>query len=307
MPSSNTFIPGGFTTIPTTQDIASYRQHLQALRDFINKIYIPDVQAVGAAYPEYFEIGAGSGNLLAYGAFEMDDTPGGSKLFSGGYAEKGAESIRNSVRTSDISESVKYSWYADQTGNLSPASGKTEPEFPKTGAYSWLKAPRLNGKPYEAGPLARMWINGDYQNGISVMDRHVARAFEAQKIAEAMDGWLNELTPGQKAYDDSFDQFSGVGIGLSEAPRGALGHWVEITEGKISHYQVITPTCWNASPRDDNNIAGPMEQALIGTPIENADKPVEALRVIHAYDPCLSCAVHIMRPDEMPVVIHTGK
>jgi hydrogenase large subunit len=307
MPSSNTFIPGGFTTIPTTQDIASYRQHLQALSDFINKIYIPDVQAVGAAYPEYFGIGEGSGNLLAYGAFEMDDTSGGAKLFNGGYAEKGTGSIQNSVRTSDISESVKYSWYADQTGNLSPASGKTEPEFPKTGAYSWLKAPRLNGKPYEAGPLARMWINGDYQNGISVMDRHVARALEAKKIAEAMDGWLNELSPGQKAYDDTFDQFSGIGIGLSEAPRGALGHWVEITEGKISHYQIITPTCWNASPRDDNNIAGPMEQALIGTPIENADKPVEALRVIHAYDPCLSCAVHIMRPDEMPVVIHTGK
>ena len=150
-----------------------------------------------------------------------------------------------------------------------------------------------------------MRINGDYQGNISVMDRHVARALEAAKIAAAMDTWLSELTPGQNAYDDNFDQFSGVGMGLSEAPRGALGHWVEINEGKISHYQVITPTCWNASPRDNRDVPGPMEQALIGTPIENPDQPVEALRVIHSYDPCLACAVHIMRPDQKPMVVHT--
>ena len=138
------------------------------------------------------------------------------------------------------------------------------------------------------------------------MDRHVARALEAVKIARAMTGWLDELIPGQKAYDDNFDQYSGYGVGLSEAPRGALGHWVEITEGKISHYQVITPTCWNASPRDDQDVPGPMEQALIGTPIENPDQPLEALRVIHSYDPCLSCAVHIIRPDKKPMVVHSG-
>ena len=120
-------------------------------------------------------------------------------------------------------------------------------------------------------------------------------------------GWLDELTPGQKSFVDSYEQHSGFGIGLSEAPRGALGHWVQITGGKISHYQVITPTCWNASPRDDTSTAGPMEQALIGTPVEDPEQPVEALRVIHAYDPCLSCAVHIIRPDGKAQVIHTGK
>jgi hydrogenase large subunit len=152
-----------------------------------------------------------------------------------------------------------------------------------------------------------MWVNGDYQNGISVMDRHVARAQEANKVAEAMSRWLDELAPNQRAYDDTFDQRSGFGIGLSEAPRGALGHWIEITAGKISKYQVITPTCWNASPRDDRNIPGPMEQALIGTPIEDPSQPIEALRVIHSYDPCLSCAVHIIRPDRKPLVIHPRK
>ena len=123
-----------------------------------------------------------------------------------------------------------------------------------------------------------------------------------------MSTWLDELTPGKPVFDSSFQQYSGFGIGLSEAPRGALGHWVEITQGKISHYQIITPTCWNASPRDEQNVAGPMEQALIGTPISNPDQPVEALRVIHSYDPCLSCAVHVMSPHKnKTTVLHTGR
>ncbi len=305
MPSTNTFVPGGFTMTPTTKDIDTFRQHLAALSEFITTTYLPDVEAVGAAYSDYFEIGAGSRNLMAYGAFEMDDAAT-TRLFTSGYADSSALNINQGFTTDDISESVKYSWYSDETGGLRPSDGATVPQHPKGDAYSWLKAPRLHGKPFEAGPLARMWVNGDYQQGISVMDRHVARAQEAVKIAEAMGLWLDELTPGEKAFDDSFEQYSGFGIGLSEAPRGALGHWVEITKGKITHYQVITPTCWNASPRDNQDVAGPMEQALIGTPIENPDQPVEALRVIHSYDPCLSCAVHIMRPDEKPTIVHSG-
>ncbi len=182
----------------------------------------------------------------------------------------------------------------------------TEPVYPKGEAYSWLKAPRLSGKPFEAGPLARMWINGDYRQGISVMDRHAARAQEALKVAEAMQGWLDGLAPGKVSYDNAFDQRSGVGVGMSEAPRGALGHWVKIVSGKIAQYQIITPTCWNASPRDGMNVRGPMEQALIGTPVIDPNKPIEALRVIHSFDPCLSCAVHVMRPDEKPTVVWAG-
>ncbi len=302
MPTSGSFIPGGFTTTPTSQDIDRFRQYLNKLTTFIQNTYLPDVQQVGQVYNDYFQIGAGPKNLMAYGVFEMDNA-GTTKLFSGGHAENGATGPAEGFATSEITESVKYSWYADDSGSLTPAYGRTQPQYPKNDAYSWLKAPRLYYKPFEAGPLARMWINGDYQNGISVMDRHVARALEASKVAEAMSLWLDQLVPNQRAYDDTFDQHSGFGIGLSEAPRGALGHWVEITEGRISNYQVITPTCWNASPRDDRSIPGPMEQALIGIPIEDPGQPIEALRVIHSYDPCLSCAVHIIRPDGKPVVI----
>lgn len=303
MPGSGSFVPGGFTAVPTSKDIDTFRQHLEALSAFVENSYLPDVEAVGEIYKDYFEIGTGSGNLMAYGAFEQNNEAT-NKLFSGGYIENADRAVQQGFATQNISESVKYSWYADKTGNLTPASGETVPQYPKGDAYSWLKAPRFNNKPFEAGPLARMWVNGEYQRGISIMDRHVARAKEAVKIASAMSAWLDELQPGQRAFDDNFEQFSGYGVGLSEAPRGALGHWVEITKGKISHYQVITPTCWNASPRDDQDVPGPMEQALIGTPIENPDQPVEALRVIHSYDPCLSCAVHIMQPDKKPMIIH---
>lgn len=306
MPTSSTFVPGGFTAVPTSKDIDTFRGHLMKLADFINKTYLPDVQRVGAAYSDYFKIGAGSKNLISYGVFEADDKYT-SKLLSGGCVENGSTGGAKAFATADITESVKYSWYEDGAGKLTPANGTTQPKYPKTSAYSWLKAPRLFDKPYEAGPLARMWVNGDYQNGISVMDRHVARAKEAAKIAAAMSTWLDKLVPGQPVFDSSFQQYSGFGVGLSEAPRGALGHWIEITQGKISRYQVITPTCWNASPRDEQNVAGPMEQALIGTPISNPDQPVEALRVIHSYDPCMSCAVHIMSPrQKKPTVIHTG-
>jgi len=305
MPSSNTFVPGGFTMTPTNQAIDTYRQRLLELQNFIDNIYLPDVELVGTIYSDYYQIGAGCNNLFAFGAFEMDDA-NSTRLFSGGRIEDGSTEV-NSINTNNISESVKYSWYSNTTSNLSPASGETTPEYPKGDAYSWIKAPRMNNKPFEAGPLARMWVNGDYQRGISVMDRHQARALEAKKIAAAMHGWLDGLRPGEKAFDNSYNQHSGTGIALSEAPRGALGHWVKISGDRISNYQVITPTCWNASPRDDNDVPGPMEQALIGTPIENPDQPIEALRVIHAYDPCLSCAVHIMRPDSSPVIVHTGK
>ncbi|MBM4028651.1 MAG: nickel-dependent hydrogenase large subunit, partial [Planctomycetes bacterium] len=162
----------------------------------------------------------------------------------------------------------------------------------KSNAYSWLKAPRYSGRPCEVGPLARMWINGEYAHGVSVMDRHLARAQEALKIAQAAQRWLEELVPDGPVYTPPVIPAMATGMGLTEAPRGALGHWLGISGGRISQYQVITPTTWNASPRDNKGILGPMEEALLGTPVQNPEKPIEVMRVIHSFDPCLDCAVH---------------
>ena len=191
---------------------------------------------------------------------------------------------------------MKYSYYTPESGNLNPAVGVTLPQEDKSGAYSWIKAPRYLKLVHEVGPLARMWINGDYRRGISVLDREMARALEAQKIAGAMDAWLNLLAPGKATRTTTTMPATGSGIGMTEAARGALGHWIQIRNSVIDRYQILTPTAWNASPMDDNGYRGAIEQALIGTPVVDIKQPIELLRVIHSFDPCLACSVHTVRP-----------
>jgi hydrogenase large subunit len=297
LPHPPAFVPGGFTTSIRSDRIDRFQQYLAEITDFINDIYLPDVNLLSDIYRDYFQIGAGCRNLLAYGVFDLDDT-GKTKLLRRGVAPNGTKEIRQ-LNVNDITEKVTYSWYADSSDGLNPASGVTQPVFPKSeAAYSWLKAPRYADAPYEAGPLARMWINGSYQNGISVMDRHLARANEAAKVADAMRLWINELQPIEPVYRQFPMPANATGIGLTEAPRGALGHWHQIGSSRTGRYQIITPTCWNASPRDGRRVLGPIEQALLGTPVENPDQPIEIVRVIHSFDPCLSCAVHVIHPSD---------
>ncbi len=304
MPSQHAVLAGGITAVPTKERVARFRNQLAYVTTFIRKVYLPDVEALGAVYDDYGTIGSGPGNLLSYGVFRLEDG-GPGRLLSPGVAADGSGSAE-ALATTSITEDVVHSWYDDSTDGLSPAAGQTEPLYPKDGAYSWLKSPRYAAQPFEAGPLARMWVNGDYRGGISVIDRHVARAREALKVAKAMYDWLGELESGAPVYADFQTPASATGIGLTEAPRGALGHWISIAGGQVGHYQIITPTCWNTSPRDGADVPGPMEQALIGTPIIDPERPIEALRIIHSFDPCLSCAVHVMRPEGRPSVVRVG-
>jgi len=305
LPMPTNFLAGGSTSVPNSSRTAAFRSYLSTLRGFINNTYIPDVEAVANLYPDYKQVGRGPGNLLAYGVFDLNNA-GTSKLFPRGVFTGGAVGTLNLTK---IKEHVAYSWYSGSTPAV-PASGVTTPVDPntKTTAYSWLKAPRYGQVPYEAGPLARMKVSGKYTGGVSVIDRHLARAMEAKVVADAMDGWVTQLEANltRPVYSTYTTPATGTGVGLTEAPRGALGHWLSVGSSKVSSYQIITPTCWNASPMDANNVKGPMEQALIGTPVSDPARPVEALRVIHSFDPCLSCAVHVMRPNGKPVVLHTG-
>ena len=305
MPHPHSSIPGGCTAVPTSGKIAQFKGQLDWLTNFIKSVYIPDVKQLAGVYSDYQMIGDGYRNLMAYGVFDLSDT-NATKLFTSGLVRAAALNAVEALDTANIKESVTYSWYDDTTNDLAPTSGSTKPVYPKSGAYSWLKAPRYENEPFEAGPLARMWMTGDYRNNISVIDRHLARAYEAQKIAVAMQAWLTQLAVGKPVYDPGFTldmPVNGSGVGLTEAPRGALGHWVAVKSGKISSYQVITPTCWNASPRDAGGVRGPIEEALIGTPINNENQPIEVVRVIHSFDPCLSCAVHIIRPQGKVTVL----
>ncbi len=294
MPCAPTFVPGGCTETVTEEKIDAFRALLTGITYFIDNTYIPDVQAVAGAFPQYSGIGQGCGNLLAYGVFET----GSGLLFPSGTYTGGEP---GGFDPSVIAEDVTYSYYHDSTSGLNPAIGLTEPHLAKMGggsdAYSWLKAPRYGGAVYEVGPLARMKVAGLYaEGGISVLDRLMARALESAAVATAMSGWLNELTPGEPAHTWQECPTSGFGMGLTEAPRGALGHWIDIADSKIARYQVVTPTNWNASPRDDSGQLGPIEQALIETPVGDIDQPIEPLRVVHSFDPCLACSVHVVRP-----------
>jgi hydrogenase large subunit len=304
MPHPPAFIAGGFTANPRPERIAAFQSYLNELIPFITNVYLPDVELLAATYPDYFSIGRGPGNLLAFGVFDQNAS-GSSKLLAGGHAAGGSRAVQ-ALDPNAVTEAVTYSWFNDTNGAIQPANEGTTAQSPKRDAYSWLKAPRYNTLSCEVGPLARMWVNGDYQNGISVMDRHRARAAEALKIANAMQGWLTQLNPTGGVYVQPTIPTAATSYGLTEAPRGALGHWLNIAGGKIAGYQIISPTTWNCSPRDEKGLLGALEDALVGTAVENADEPIEALRIIHSFDPCLDCAAHVIRPGRQAKVIHIG-
>lgn len=293
LPHTPAYIAGGFTAVAKAAEKAAFQSLLDEITSFITDTYLPDVELLASLYSDYFSIGRGYGNLLTYGAYELDN-PGTTKLFVPGRIVDGPSGVLP-MDVAQVTEHVTHSWYDQATNNEHPSVSDTVPRNPKDGAYSWLKAPRYGDVPCEVGPLARMAVNGEYTKGVSTMDRHVARAAEALKLAEAMDGWLSELPTDTSAYTPNEVPSAGTGVGLTEAPRGALGHWLVVADGKVAHYQIVTPTCWNVSPRDTAGQRGPLEEALVGTPIANVDQPIEALRVVHSMDPCLDCATHAMR------------
>ncbi len=326
LPCAPSFVPGGCTEVPTEGKIADFKTLLDELQTFIGDAeqgtYIPDVLTVAGEFSDYFSIGVGCGNLLAYGVFDLTD---GSKLLKRGRCN--SQLALDTVDPDKIAEYVKYSKYTANSGNKNPADGVTQPQVDKTNAYSWLKAPRYDAQVYEVGPLARMvsnYLHGDaitqeLVNGVldafsappsvlfSVLGRHAARALETKLVADAMHAWLDELAVGEPVYAESDIPRDASGIGLTEAPRGALGHWIDIKRRHIDRYQVVTPTNWNASPKDDLDQNGPIEQALIDTPVADIDQPIEVLRVVHSFDPCLACSVHMLRPgkDRPEVIVQT--
>ena len=221
----------------------------------------------------------------------------------------------------------------DQVGKH-PSQGETKPsysgpkppyEYLKTDEkYSWLKSPRYEDKSMEVGPLARVLIAYPSGNeGIkkrvdatlaklnlpatalySTMGRIAARALEADFMADMLPVWLQELDNnmahgnvrihnGEKWDPESWPK-SCQGFGLEEAPRGSLGHWVEIENKKIVNYQAVVPSTWNAGPRDPHGQRGAYEAALLKTPIADPERPLEILRTVHSFDPCLACAVHVI-------------
>ena len=318
MPHNVAIVPGGVTSPLSVDKIANFIWKLQDLRNFIDNVYIPDVIAVAEVYSDYFAVGKGCGNLLSYGVFDLEtqekDLTKRKRLLLQG-TTSASDLTLNPVDTSKIAEYVKNSWYKSKSG-LHPSQGETEPDYTKSDAYTWLKAPRLDGKVYEVGPLARMvvsYVGGEptvqslvnstlshFKAGpealFSVLGRHAARALECKFVADSMVNWLLELKPGEPVCAEYTQPAAGNGMGLWDAPRGALGHWVNVEDGKIKNYQCVVPSTWNMSPRDDQGQPGPVEQAITGTKIKDESNPFEIVRIVRAFDPCIACAVHLITP-----------
>jgi len=313
MPHNSSIVPGGVTQNPTVDKIAGFVWRLAKLRDFVDNVYIPDVIAVAKTYPDYFQIGAGPGNFLAYGVFELDGTePDYAKrkrLTAQGALE--GMSVLHDLDPDQITESVTHSWY-EGAEPLHPSQGRTIPAAKKQAGYSWIKSPRYSGQVYEVGPLARTLVSyfAGREQIVSMVDgllaefgaepgvlnstlgRHAARALETKLVADSMAEWVLQLKPGEPvcAYYDMPEQAQGMGI--TDAPRGALGHWMQIEDGKIANYQLVVPTTWNCSPKDEQGQHGPLEQAMIGTKVKDPDNPYELVRIVRSFDPCLACSIH---------------
>jgi len=307
LPHPTTIVPGGVTQAPTLERVLAYRTRLKTIAAFVEDVYFPDLITAAGAFPGYWHVGAGCRDMLAYGAFEMDEA--GTRLFPGGTVIDGAYQPLDEAL---IAEEVLYSRF-DSGSGLHPAQGETRPAPQKTGAYSWLKAPRYRGRPMEVGPLARVLVAYHSPGGQAVrtevdallakhglkpgqlhsgLGRHLCRGLEARWLAHQADRWLDELEIDASPAADFAICQRGQGYGLTEAPRGALGHWLTVAGHRIGRYQCVVPTTWNCSPRDDRGQPGPVEQALTGVVIAKPDQPIEVGRVVRSYDPCIACAVH---------------
>jgi hydrogenase large subunit len=303
--------PGGSTRAITAGERIRLLAQLREFRGFLEKRLFGDTLAAVANlaskeqllawaagragdFPAFLEaasdlgldkLGRAYDAFLSYGAYD---------LFPAGTWQAGQAATFDPVA---IDEDTTSAWLASGQPRH-PAQGETVVAADKPEAYTWCKAPRYAGQPYEVGALARQVIAGHplaldlvQRDGASVMARVVARLLELALVLPAMEGWVNALQPGEPFCAHGAMPDDATGAGLVEAARGSLGHWLSIKRGHIEHYQIIAPTTWNFSPRDGRGQSGPLEQALVGLPAGDGAPPT-VQHVVRSFDPCMVCTVH---------------
>ena len=318
------------------------KDRLDEVTAFIQQVYVPDVCAIGGMYPEWLGYGAGVTNYLAVPDMPKDekgtefDLPGGTLMDGKLESYRAFTGFEDPYFRDNVSESIDRAWY-DGHWTRHPYDEETVPHYTKFedgGKYSWVKAPRFQGRPMQVGPLAqvlvgyaagheltRKWLDAALAKASAVagvkvtpamlhstLGRHAARAVRCAVLSElALKHWdllVKNVASGDTAIFNppKFPKGEVRGFGFHEAPRGTLSHWVVIEDGKIKNYQAVVPTTWNASPRDDKDQKGPYEASLLDNPVADPNRPLEVLRTIHSFDPCLACAVHTLDPDGNEIV-----
>lgn len=230
----------------------------------------------------FWRLGRTMERYMSFGAYDTGD----ARLFARGLWTEGTSAPLDPAA---IAEDDSHAWMA---------GGAPAPD--KDDAYTWCLAPRLDGAPVQVGALARQLIDGQpliralvARDGGGVAARVLARYIEIARLVPAMERWVRALRPRDPFYIEGPAFKSGQGSGLVEAARGSLGHWLQVERGRITDYRIIAPTTWNFSPRDTDGIPGPLEQALVGTPVAEGDAtPVTVQHVVRSFDPCMVCTVH---------------
>ena len=287
MPHCASIVMGGITGGLDSEEIQRIDELLNEIEGFVSTKMVADLVQLETYYADYMEIGKGTGNFLCYVAFYDPDSD--EYFIKSGV--KGAGGNVFPISLALITETSYHSWYLHDSPSH-PFSGTTLPHKHKEKGYSWIKSPRYLGNVYEVGPFARLAVNGMVAGNSSVLGRIGARVAETQLLVQQMRNWLNQYRPADPSFVFTTQPNSGLAVGTVEAPRGGLAHFVGVNDKAITQYQVVTPTCWNCSPRDEANLPGVLEQAVMGTQVANESEPIEVLRVVHSFDPCMACSVH---------------
>ena len=324
-PHPQSIVVGGVTSVRdmlNPQRLNDYLFIIKEAKEFIDRAYLPDAKLLSIAYSDDMKAGIGrsSGNYMSAGGYKFDAS---NELFNGGIIYNHDFSNIEEFDANKITEEVERAWYKDgkvfYTDLNEDGSLKTQNNTDK---YSWIKAPRYDGKVMETGPLARLLINYTKGNTIltsfvdeflnstklelidlsSSVGRNAARAIETSYICEYIFKLISNLIQNIKYYDtDTWVKFNfeslredANGRAFFEVPRGTLAHFVNIKDTKIENFSVIAPTTWNATPKNFDKLRGPYEEALIGIKLQDPSQPLEVLRVLHSFDPCLACAVHVI-------------
>lgn len=254
----------------------------QGRSDFGRFLTVSDGEGLGG-------LGRAMDRFLSVGAYSFM----GEALFRAGVHD----GLRRAFDPAAVTEDLSHAWYEPDEKPQAPFAGETRPRLNETG-YSWCKAPRLSGEPVEVGALARQMVDGHplildlvALGGGSVHARVVARLVEIALTVMALERWVTALDPRDRFIEPEGQIGTGQGIGLTEAARGSLGHWLRVGQGRIVNYQIIAPTTWNFSPRDQAGRPGPLEKALEGLPVKGPDS-VLVQHVVRSFDPCMVCTVH---------------
>lgn len=328
-PHTQSLYEGGITCydILKKENLKKFKALYQETMTFVNDTYWPDIKAVAPYYLDWGAIGRTT-HFMSCGEFPTNEGDPSTRFMPSGVIYNRDISKVEEFDGKHIEEGVKYGWYEDGDPKH-PWKGETKPMYTDmdhmtsedTRKYSWMKAPEYDGKSTEVGPLAQVLVAYGKNHeptvklvnqllshlGVgaealfSTLGRTAARCIETKVVGDEMLKWITtvekNVASGKAEIIAPFEMpDKAYGVGFVNAPRGTLSHWIEIEGGKIKNFQLVVPSTWNLGPRRDDGTLGPTEEALIGTPVADPKRPVEILRTVHSYDPCIACGVHVIDP-----------